>query len=195
MGSIGFGRTPGLTTAQEARTYLDENLWPGHTVVTAADRSTGDYPWGEWHKVLYAAVDDGDSNVTAHVILYTAQAGMMYIKALHEDMGPGQYEEVPARLLDVLTPTDSEYANQWRRSARDWRIANTANRKKMRGAVGRTIRLLHPLRFGDPVGEVARVHVDSETMWRDQETGMRLRPPRHWHMRGYTIDDTADSAA
>lgn len=191
MGSIGFDRTPGLSTAQEARHYLESNLCPGHTIVAAADRSTGEHPWGEWHKVLYAAVDDGDGHVTAHVLLYRGQAGMMYIKALHEDMGPCQHENVPARLLDALTPTDNSSATQWRRAARDWRTANTANREKMRRSVGRTIRLLHPLCYTSPVGEVTCVHVESEKLWRDPETGRRLRPPRHWHMRDFVIDTAA----
>ncbi|MDN5759351.1 MAG: hypothetical protein L0H59_12605 [Tomitella sp.] len=196
MGSIGMQREREMTSAQQTRAYLEENLWPGYTVMQAADRSTGSGPYGEWRRVLYAAVDDGAGNTTAHVLLYNAPGdGELYIKALHEEMGPAQYEDVPAKLLDALTPTASGSANEWRQAARDWRTRSSEGRKRARAALGRMITLAHPVRFGDPVGLVTRVHVESATRWQDPATGMRLKAPAGWHMYAFTIDSAVDAAA
>lgn len=78
-------------------------------------------------KTCYAAVeridgDTGERTVWAAVILlhYGATKHDSHdfgYKDMDETMGPNE-SECPARILDLLTPTDSEYANGWRARCR-----------------------------------------------------------------------------
>lgn len=87
---------------------------------------------------LYAAVErldkrTGEREVGAVVILlkYTRDYFNFGYKDMGEEMGP--YEaHCPASILDKLTPTDSEYANEWRAKCRE----NLVARKPWRIVVG-----------------------------------------------------------
>jgi hypothetical protein len=75
----------------------------------------------------YAAVRDADdpSRVFGLVVLYSTSTSnwggvngrTLYTKAITEDMGPAE-DECPARILKLLTPTENEYASQWRERCR-----------------------------------------------------------------------------
>ena len=64
---------------------------------------------------------------------------------MSEDMGPYRYD-CPARILDLVTPTDSDTANRWRASCRE-ALARRAKCRQLRA--GMTIRLHHPMKFTD----------------------------------------------
>lgn len=60
------------------------------------------------------AKESGEKVVYAEVCLTAMHNGYLMVKAMGETMGPGYYD-CPKRILDLLTPTDSEWANEWRR--------------------------------------------------------------------------------
>lgn len=61
-------------------------------------------------------------------------------KDMDESMGPYAYD-CPNRILDMLTPTDNEYANKWRSLCR-------ARNDKPSPRIGQTIELAQPVPFG-----------------------------------------------
>ena len=61
-------------------------------------------------------------------------------KDMDESVGPYNYN-CPANILDLLTPTDSEYANKWREQCR-----KRLNRPKIK--TGDTIKFKDPVCFG-----------------------------------------------
>jgi len=65
---------------------------------------------------FYAAVEYADEDrrvVFAAVVLFEyTKEGIAY-KDMDENMGP-YYYNCPAEVLEQLTPTDNEYANEWR---------------------------------------------------------------------------------
>lgn len=76
-------------------------------------------------RTFYAALEiidkaTGERRVTALVILLGFYKGHENFgwKDMDESMGPNE-AECPERILDLLTPIDSEYANNWRKRCRD----------------------------------------------------------------------------
>jgi hypothetical protein len=184
MGSISYARPANTTPQQEALNYLQQNLYSGHTIVAHSVQSTGDGRNGEWSHVLYAAVDDGTGSVTAHVLLFSAAGGDIHIKCLHEEVGPAYWRAVPKKLLAALTTTTNEYALTWRSNAARW----TERRAVARRAIGSQIRLARPLTYGQPVGEISEVHIESMTMFRPSAgTGPRMTAPFDWFDRDFTV--------
>ena len=86
---------------------------------------------------------------------------------LEESMGPHE-ADCPARILDLLTPTDKDYAIDWRARCR----ANLERRSR-KLADGDRIRFPAPMKFTD--GHVGQEFVVSKrgrrTILRDPETG------------------------
>jgi hypothetical protein len=69
-------------------------------------------------------------------------------KDMDEAMGP--YEcDCPESILDLLTPTDRQYALQWRARCRENAAARHARAKKPSPRAGRTIIFDEPLAFSD----------------------------------------------
>lgn len=66
-------------------------------------------------------------------------------KEIDETMGPGDID-CPERILDLLSPTDSENALQWRAACRE-RAAKKAARPTVKK--GDVVRFAHPLTFGN----------------------------------------------
>ena len=99
----------------------------------------------------YAAVErvekvSGQRSVSAVVCLvnYNTRDKEGYIfgyKDMDESMGPCDHD-CPAAILDLLTPTDSEWANAWRQKCR-------ARLAKARPRAGQTLVLAQPLTFTD----------------------------------------------
>lgn len=91
--------------------------------------------------VVYAAVraHDDPSVVFGLVLLTERRDGMVYTKPIDETMGPCE-DMCPARILDLLTDTDSEYANQWRARCR-------ARLAKPKPKAGQAVRFAHPFTF------------------------------------------------
>lgn len=83
---------------------------------------------------FYAAVEQvnketGEREVWAAVIKvsYHKDHYNLCYKDMSEDMGPCYYD-CPAKILDLLTPTKSEYANTWRAKCRE-KLAEAAERR------------------------------------------------------------------
>jgi hypothetical protein len=88
----------------------------------------------------------GERSVSAVVCLvnYNTREKEGYIfgyKDMDESMGPCDHD-CPAAILDLLTPTDSEWANAWRQKCR-------ARLAKARPRAGQTLVLAQPLTFTD----------------------------------------------
>ena len=101
--------------------------------------------------VAYLAVEhihkgDGERDVHAYVILTRWVRGDWYNfgqKEMSECSGPWR-TRCPAKVLDLLTPTDDKYALEWRAKCRD----NLAKRKaRPRLSEGAVIRLPRKIKF------------------------------------------------
>lgn len=68
--------------------------------------------------VFYAAVQNGDEVFGAVVLMQRAKDYFNFgYKAMDDAMGPWE-SQAPAKVLDLLTPTDNENANEWRARCR-----------------------------------------------------------------------------
>lgn len=102
----------------------------------------------------YAAVEQRGTNgfyaIFAAVILTSASKNRYGerswgYKDMSEDMGPCRYD-CPARILDLLTPTENETALQWRASCRE-ALQRKSRCKTLKA--GMVIKLHHPMKFTD----------------------------------------------
>ncbi len=106
----------------------------------------------------YAAVEhirtsDGEREVWALVCLvrYNRRDREGFIfgyKDMSESMGPSE-DSCPAAVLDLLTPTDSAYALDWRARCRARLAERAAQRAKTAPRPGDVVVLAEPLRFRD----------------------------------------------
>jgi hypothetical protein len=100
--------------------------------------------------VFYAAVQDKkDGQVWALVVLIQRTRGYQNFgyKDMDETVGPCYYD-CPARILDLLTDTESEYAKQWRESCRKTIAAKAEARSStVKVTDGTVIKLAKPLHF------------------------------------------------
>lgn len=78
-------------------------------------------------------------------LVHMSRGGETTYKEMSEDMGPG-VDRCPARILDRLTPTTSDSANEWRAACRA-RLADRASRPTIRP--GARIRFAKPLTFSN----------------------------------------------
>ena len=137
--------------------------------------ATGDYE-----------TDAAGSYTFAAVFLTSREAGKWGYKDMDETMGPNE-AQAPIKLIDLLSPTTSQWARDWRQSCRD--NAALASRTLKPGDV---IRLSEPLRFTDG-SERQTFHVSIErypgrkrstTVFTCTETGAACRIPnirqRNW---------------
>ena len=83
---------------------------------------------------------EGKEGVYGLVLLCSQHDGMKGYKPVEECMGPFECA-APKKLIDLLTPTDSEYANQWRK-----KCLELAAKKKVK--VGDKIRFAEPITWG-----------------------------------------------
>jgi hypothetical protein len=91
-------------------------------------------------RVYYAAVedvsDDGGRDVWAAVCLVdynrrVRDGFIMGCKEMTEDMGPCE-AECPQEIIDLLTPTESAYANEWRERCRKFNTLKAEYARKPR---------------------------------------------------------------
>lgn len=137
MGAIGTYREKGLTDAEFLRRE-------GYDCI-AASRKGG---------VIYAAIrlpikrDDGGYEVIAMVSRCSNDRNGYFTYRLDDEtMGPYHYD-CPAKILDLLTPTDNEYANEWRAKCRAKLTADAeAKAKAKRVGAGTLIEVAAPLTF------------------------------------------------
>ena len=97
--------------------------------------------------VKRTSIDTGKSEVFAMVILICYGRGQFNIttKEMSEDMGPFYYD-CPARILDLLTPSDHTEAVLWRERCR----ANLANCESLKKELA-TAKEGDVFKFGSPV--------------------------------------------
>ena len=135
------------------------------------------------NRVYYAAtqvITDGKpGEVFAIVCLvrwnpHDKEGFILGYKDMEESMGPHE-ADCPARILDLLTSTDKQYALDWRARCR----ANHERRTR-KLADGDRIRLPEPMKFTD--GHVGQEFIVSKrgrrTVLRDPETGGHYRISR-----------------
>ncbi len=138
MGWTSLHRAPGTSDRQWV---TDNLLLKGMEIVACATK----------RGVFYAAVRNGRDVVPsgytwALVVLMQRNPRSHYnftYKDMDETMGPSYYD-APAAVLDALSPTDSEWANQWRETCR-----KALERRASLPAVkrGDVVRFAHPLTF------------------------------------------------
>jgi hypothetical protein len=93
-------------------------------------------------------------------------------KDMDESMGPNQCE-CPVRLLDLLTPTTSDYANDWRKRCRE-RAAKRVPKP------GETFTLAKPMRFtdGQHLSKFRAIRSGNRTVYASLENGGYYRISR-----------------
>lgn len=92
---------------------------------------------------------DGKAETIGMVCITSKHGDERCIKEVTECMGP--YEtECPLRIINKLSPTNSEYANQWRERCRAY-AASQSGSKRLK--VGQAIEFASPLKFNDGTQE------------------------------------------
>lgn len=123
MGWTSCPRVPGQNDHAFVRQLITEM---GLTIVAGAMRSSPSYS-----STYYAAVHDGDESVFALVVLLDkSERGRIAYKDLPESVGPWE-DEAPEKVLNALSPTDNEYALEWRQRCRDNLNAASALRERV----------------------------------------------------------------
>ena len=70
--------------------------------------------------VIYAAVNKKDeTGIFCYVGKTRKEGGEIYVKDMDDTCGPFD-AKCPNSILDLLTPTDNEIANNWREKCRDF---------------------------------------------------------------------------
>lgn len=72
----------------------------------------------DYTHVIYAACREDANEVFGLVLLVHIAQREIATKPITEEMGPNE-DECPAHILDLLTPTDREYAIKWRERCRE----------------------------------------------------------------------------
>lgn len=91
---------------------------------------------------IYSAMHNKDTDEVWCLVTLTAMdKGEFLYKSMSDKCGPGVVD-CPVSILDLLTETDNEYANQWREKAR--KVAEVKSRKVKSGDI---IKMAHPLSF------------------------------------------------
>ena len=81
--------------------------------------------------VYYAAVrSKADGHVFGSVFLTSARDGSFGYKAMDETVGPCE-RRCPDSILDLLSPTDDEWSNEWRKDCRAYNAQKRAERRKL----------------------------------------------------------------
>lgn len=187
MGSTSTHKQAGVPV----RTFFAHHFTAG-TIIASGVRRNPDYVRGtyDWPYEFYAAVRYNDDHphageVFAFVALYAIAPSSYYnftYKDLDETVGPVA-AHAPRAVLEALTPTTNEYAQQWR--ARCWKNLELAEAKP-RIHHGERIRFAEPLTFAG--GLTTTPETEFEVIKRDVlrvvDRGIRVRIP-YWRARHY----------
>ena len=93
----------------------------------------------------YVAVRNQAGEVWAGVALTKRTKTEVWMKTMDETCGPGSHDAQAAKILDLLTPTDSEWANEWREAVRAAAVAEATQPKV---AVGDVLKFAEGIDFG-----------------------------------------------
>lgn len=147
MGWLSYHRPKGQSDLE----HFQEKFGAERTILASATYWENDY------RVMYAAVRDNTGpqagRVWAFVVLQKWSGGYYNYayKDLDETVAEG-WDRAPAKVLDLLTPTDHEASLQWRAACRHRlsteEVAKTAAKQVKAGTVIRTSRTIH---FADDV--------------------------------------------
>lgn len=202
MGSTGTHREKGMSDKaffeKEFPTSLGGQNGNGY-ILACTSKPAG----GEWNRVFYAAVRNHPMAPYAPgevwclvVLMHTSRTRGAYFNFTYKDlsdaMGPGE-DSCPDRILDLLTPTTSEYANEWRQRCRK---RNERERQAKRLAPGSVIEFVHPYTFsnGASVTRFRYCKSGRRVSWVAlDESGRYLftcRLPATWWERNYTVLET-----
>lgn len=152
-------------------------------------------------RVYYAAVEhianDGSRHVWAAICLVTynrlAKDGFIFgYKDMSEDMGPCE-SECPMEILDLLTPTESENAKEWREKCRKFVARKAENAKKPNLKPGQLVEFEHAIYMTDRTTHKTLQVVRPENrrvIFRSPETGDTYAI-RNVKQRTYKILDQA----
>ena len=189
MGATSTHKPAGLSV----RDYFAD-YFTNATIIASGTRKDPNYLAGtiDWPFEFYAAVryDDGHPNageVFAFVVLYRVASRSYYnfsYKDMDETVYPGAVHP-PRRVLDALTPTEHEHANNWRRDARANLEISEAKPSVRRGD---RVRFDEDFTFSG--GLCTTTATVFELLQRDvlripDHHGMRVKIP-HWRARRYT---------
>lgn len=151
----------GWTCTYKAKEQSLTDFFINHGVLSWSDENPNVYKVLDGALVnlseYYAAVEcihkeTGERRVWAAVILVTFHQDTHYnfcYKAMDETEGPCAYN-CPGRILDLLTPTDYEYAIGWREKCRQ-NLEIKANGRKFIASlkIGSMVRMDNPIKFSD----------------------------------------------
>lgn len=156
---------------------------PAHVIVTE-ELETG----GRWKVVArsgrYYAISDTAKTI-AVVALVDRDHDYIMTKLVDEDMGPCE-RACPPSILDLLTPTTSTYASEWRADCR----AHAAAKKAMpKVKVGHIIKFDEPIKFTSGL-EVDVLRFEGRFKFHTLQ-GYPVRLPKDWKTR-YTWKIQAD---
>jgi hypothetical protein len=158
--------------------------WTGtFTDAPAAELITDELEYGGRHRVIkrsgryYAVEDIATGEVFAVVGLSSRREGWVYTKLVDEGMGPNE-RACPKSILNLLTPTDSEYAKNWREECRQ-ELARKARQPKLKA--GDVVRLAEPVEFKDGRERDTFTFVKHFTF--TDPYGGRVRLPKDWKRR------------
>lgn len=190
MGTTSYQTT--LNTRDAIREYANDVLGDGYDIVAHSIVSTGDGRYS-WSTIGYYAIRNPAGDVFACLFLASKRQGEFFVKIVDETMGPGESHGITEKVLNALTPTTHEIANEWRASC--WRVIN---RRKIGKRIlhelaeqGGEVDLSRPVNYSN-AGEVTRVWIAPGGAWYTTDRLHRLRPPAQaWDL----ITVEADAAA
>ncbi len=187
MGSTGCYREPGQTDIEFfTRELIGDD---GGELLAGVTMPLGDF---DWSHVFYAAWKlgprhgDEAGDVVALVVMLkriprSSDGCNFYYKAITEQMGPAD-DTCPERILKLLTPTENEYATEWRQKCWD----NVAKAKaKPKPKKGDRIRFAEPLEFTDGSTCQEFVLVERSTFRRAE--GYGLVRISSWRSRNFEV--------
>lgn len=179
MGSYGCWREPGMTDraffeAEFPSTEFLATATIGGTFYAAA-RSKDQFEEGAMAAAVFAIVCKVD-RATRGSNPY--DGCNFWYKPMDETVGPVE-SRAPAKILDLLTPTDSEWANEWRVRCRV-NLEVKARAKDVK--VGTKIRFSRPMSFSDGISDDTFEFLERSTFRRERDA-RRVRITA-WRNRG-----------
>lgn len=151
---------------------------------------------------LYAAVErvekaDNSRNVWALVVISTIHGSEICYKAMDEGMGPFQ-AECPKSVLDLLSPTDSTWATEWRQRCR----ANLAASSARRILDGQVVVLKELVNFTGGISSRVFMKTPGRSLWWTLQTEEQpfypigeKRDKVRLSLKGHEIDQVYPSVA
>ncbi len=191
MGSTGLYRPPGLTDRAFFESEFPNMLKANGRILACTTMPTS----GEWSRVFYAAVRYNDDQpnagqVFALVVLMQRAGGTFYYKEMDDTMGPAE-DSCPDNILDLLTPTDSQWSNEWRERCRKYNATKAAAGKVTPGQV---VTFTEPFEFtnGMKINAFRYAKDGRKVRWtalhpQGHHPMFTCKLPREWYLRTHVV--------